>query len=190
MTAIPVTVVTQKATHDSMTDSDYAEVFAELREQHSLAQLCLLLQSKFSRALWNKYERGEAPLSRQMRNELRAAVGLPLLPPTIEDIAATVDPNALVVRVGEEAPHSVVLVGTSKTALICVNGTISAHDTTESLEAHVTTVTRAQRRRYHRPVATEVQEARRAALDVSWQAVIEAGLAAMEGNREGDVSTL
>ena len=36
------------------------------------------------------------------------------------------------------------------------------------------------RRRYHRPVATEAQEGRRAALGVGWQDVIEAGLRALE----------
>ena len=37
-----------------------------------------------------------------------------------------------------------------------------------------------KRRRYHRPVATEAQEGRRAALGVGWQDVIEAGLRALE----------
>ena len=181
MTAIPVTLVTKDATHDDLTDAAYSEIFAELRQAHSLAQLCQLLRSQFSRALWNKYERGEAPLSRQMRSELRVAVGLPPLPPTLEEVAATVNPDALVVKVGEEAPHSVVLVGTSKTALICVNGTIWAKDTTEATEASVTKVTRSQRRRYVRPTATEAQEARRLAVRASWWAVIEAGLTALEG---------
>ena len=180
MTDLPVTVVTHNATHDDKTDSDYAEIFAELREQHSLAQLCTMLQSQFSRALWNKYERGELPLSRTMRNELRAAVGLALLPPTLEEVAGTLNPDALVVRVGNAAPHTAILVGTSKSALICVNGAISAQYTTKPPDASVTKVTRSLRRRYHRPVATEVQEARRVALDLGWQEIIEAGLKTLE----------
>ncbi len=180
MTDLPVTVVTQNATHDSMTDADYSEVFAELREQHSLAQLCTLLRSKFSRAQWNKYERGETALSRTMRNELRAAVGLPVLPPTLDEVAATVNPDALVVKVGSEAPHSVILVGIAESLTIGVNGCITALYTTEPLEAPVTSVTRALRKRYHRPVASEAQEARRVALDVSWQEIIQAGLTTLE----------
>ena len=78
MTDLPVTVVTQNATHDDLTDSDYAEIFAELRQQHSLAQLCELLRSQYSRAMWNKYERGDGALTRPMRSELRAAVSVPV----------------------------------------------------------------------------------------------------------------
>ena len=37
------------------------------------------------------------------------------------------------------------------------------------------------RRRYHRPVATPEQEARRVALGVEWRKVVEAGLNALEG---------
>lgn len=179
----PVSIITRNATADNLTDSDYGEVFAELRQQHSLAQLCVLLRSKYSRALWNKYERSDMQLTRTMRNELRAAVGLPVLPPTLEEVAATVNPDALVVKVGEEAPHSVILVGTTKTALICVNGVIWAKDTTETLEASVTKVTRPLRRRYVRPVASDAQEARRLALDVGWQEIIEAGLKALESDK-------
>ncbi len=176
----PVSIITQNATRDDMTDADYGEIFAELREQHSLAQLCELLRSKYSRALWNKYERGDMQLTRTMRNELRAAVGLPTLPPTLEEVAATVNPDALVVRVGSDTPHSVILVGTAESLAIGVNGCISARYTTEPLEAPVTSVTRALRKRYHRPVASEAQEARRVALDVSWQEIIQAGLTTLE----------
>jgi hypothetical protein len=180
MTAIPVTVVTQHATHDDKSDAEYAEIFAELREQHSLAQLCTLLRSKFSRAQWNKYERGETALTRTMRNELRAAVGVIVLPPTLDEVAATINPDALVVKVGSDTPHSVILVGIAESLTIGVNGRITAQHTTEPLEARVTSVTRALRRRYHRPVASEAQEARRVALDVSWQEIIQAGLRALE----------
>lgn len=38
MTTIPVTLVTQNATHDDMTDTAYAEIFAELRQQHRLCR--------------------------------------------------------------------------------------------------------------------------------------------------------
>lgn len=183
MTDLPVTVVTRNATADNLTDSDYGEVFAELRQQHSLAQLCVLLRSKYSRALWNKYERSDMQLTRTMRNELRAAVGLPVLPPTLEEVAATVNPDALVVKVGEEAPHSMILLGTAGSLTIGVNGCITARYTTTPLEAPVTPVTRAQRKRYHRPVATEAQEARRVALDVGWQDIIEAGLKALESDK-------
>lgn len=180
MTDIPVTVVTRNATQDGLTDSEYAEIFAELREQHSLAQLCELLRSQFSRALWNKYERGGMELTRQMRNELRAAVGLPVLPPTLEEVAATINPDALVVKVGDETPHSLILLGTSGSLTIGFNGTIVARYTTAPLDPLVTSVTRAQRRRYHRPVATEAQEGRKQALGVEWKDVIEAGLEALE----------
>ena len=121
MTAIPVTLVTRNASADSLTDADYGEIFAELRQQHSLAQLCELLQSKYSRALWNKYERGETTLTRTMRNELRRAVGLPLLPPTVAEAAAAASPDAAVWQVGTGPAEHVIMVASPEPLTLHVN---------------------------------------------------------------------
>ena len=185
----PVTLVTRDATLDNLSAADYRGIYDELRGRDaatggyavSLDKFVTLVTSAYSKAQWSKYHNGDTALTRQMRNELRAAVGLPVLPPTLEEVAGTLNPDALVVRVGDEAPHSVILLATQKSLSIGVNGTIWAKDTTEATEASVTKVTRSQRRRYVRPTATEAQEARRLAVRASWWAVIEAGLTALEG---------
>ena len=66
----------------------------------SLDAFVAAVQSAFSKALWSKYHNGQAPLNRTMRNELRTAVGLPLLPPTVAAVMQGVDSNALVVQGG------------------------------------------------------------------------------------------
>ena len=55
------------------------------------------------------------------------------------------------------------------------------------LDSHVTEVTRkgAQRRHYARPTATEAQNNRRLALGAQWREIIDAGLAALENQRNG-----
>ena len=189
MTAIPVTVVTQNATHDSMTDSDYAEVFAELREQHSLAQLCTLLQSKFSRALWNKYERGELPLSRTMRSELRVAVGLPLLPPTVAEATAQASPDAAVWQVGQGPAEHVIMVASPEPLTLHINGAVSVASDAATMPCLpvVTSVTQGRRRARSapRPFVSKEQEARQKCLysqgiSANWREVINAGLDALE----------
>ena len=184
MTTIPVTLVTQNATHDDMTDTAYAEIFAELRQQHSLAQLCELLHSKYSRALWNKYERGDMQLTRQMRNELRAAVGLPVLPPTVAEAAAAASPDAAVWQVGTGPAEHVIMVASPEPLTLHVNGAVSAASGTAPCRQNgdVTEVTRTgrKRRQYTRPVATVTQNSRRLALGAGWREIIEAGLSALE----------
>jgi hypothetical protein len=54
----------------------------------SLDAFVTAVRSTFSKAQWSKYHNGQAPLNRTMRNELRTAVGLPLLPPTLAEVNA------------------------------------------------------------------------------------------------------
>lgn len=175
----PATLITRNAAQDDLSAADYAEIFAELREHHSLSQLCALLDSQFSRAQWNKYERGETSLTRAMRNELRRGVGLPSLPVTVTNAVTTLaDPNAAVWNIGDSPANHVVLVAAAEGVTINVNGSVQVVSV-----ARVTSVTRAlrPRRRYVRPCIPLSLLTRLSALQgVSWQDVIEAGLKTYE----------
>lgn len=182
-----VTTLRQTGTPADLSDETYREIYDELRNAYSLRLFCAFVRSQYSAALWSKYERGEAPLNRTMRAELRAAVGLPSLPPTVAEVLAVLAPDAEVVQVGAETvARRCIVLATSQPVQLTVNGSVSAqagataYSTQQAQKAPVTGVTRAHRASYARPCATPAQDARRAALGVSWATVIAAGLAAIE----------
>lgn len=110
--SVAVTIVTAgAASADDLTDSDYRDIYEELRSRCALRQFADAIHSGVSFAWWSKYERREATLNHDRRAELRAAVGLPPLPPTIASVAATIDPDATVYRVGEGNIDRAILVG-------------------------------------------------------------------------------
>ena len=146
---IPVTVVTQNASQDDLTDTDYREIYQELREQHSLRDFVALAKSAKSIAYWSKYERGESGIGRAERNELRRAVGRPALAPTVADALADVDEDAEVLAIGDKPKNRVFLASKGESLTIYANGSVTA-----SLD-RVTSVTR-KRKRY-RPDMTEAQ---------------------------------
>ena len=84
MTQPPVTLVTHTArAADNLTDAEYRDIYDELRQQHSLRQFVQITHTAYSIAWWSKYEHDSIALTRQARNELRAAVGLQPLPLTV-----------------------------------------------------------------------------------------------------------
>jgi hypothetical protein len=105
-----VTLVTSAAASaDELSDTDYREIYDELRSKATLRQFAEFIKSKVSFAWWSKFERGSAHLDRERRQELRRAVGLAPLPPTVTEATETVSPNAMVWRVGNGTPDRVVL---------------------------------------------------------------------------------
>lgn len=182
-----VTTLRQAGTPADLSDETYREIYDELRNAYSLRLFCAFVRSQYSAALWSKYERGEAPLNRTMRAELRAAVGLPPLPPTVAEALAVLAPDAEVVQVGADAvAHRCIVLATSQPVTLHVNGAVSAeaqNGAPADGKAGATTVTRRHRASYARPCASKAQDARRLALGVSWATVIAAGLAAIEEGR-------
>ncbi len=190
-----VVLVTRDATLDTLSEQDYWDIYHfELRRWNEVEQkydisgerLVEMIGSKFTKALWGKWgawhnspdlERGPCPLNRAMRNELRTAVGQPLLPPTVAEATANASPDASVWAVGDAPAEHVIMVGTTEGITLHVNGTVTVREI-----GHVTTVTRPQRTRKPivRPVATPRQNERRLALGDSWDEVIEDGLALRE----------
>lgn len=185
--AVTAVTLTQQADTDELSDQDYWEVYHfELRGwdegaqkyRVSLDAFVDLVHSTYSKALWSKYHNGVAPLNRTMRNELRTAVGMKPLPPTVAEAVATVDGNPRVVQLGTEKANQVLLIGDPGPLTIMVNGEVTAWKTAP-LTSPVGSRRRV-RRNYIRPVANDAQAARRSALGVSWGAVLDAGLAALE----------
>lgn len=175
---MPVTRITQDATLDSLASGDYADIYQELRQTHSLDKLVAALGSTYSKAQWHKYEREGATLTRTMRNELRAYVGLPLLPMTVAEATAQASPDAAVWQVGDGVPEHVIMVGASPVTLH-VNGTVQA----VAPDGDVTLITSPPRNRtaYVRPCVPLAYAERLQALEsVSWLEVIEAGLREFE----------
>ena len=204
MNEIAVTTVTRNATMDDLTLSDYRDISEELRNDGrlkaivagetgkspnpdqplSLDNFVKAAKSQFSKAQWGKWFSGEAStappvppytiINRAMRNELRALVNLPALPPTIAEAISVASPDAEVLRIGDETPDRLIMVGLpSETAVtIHANGSVTA-----VAEAHpkgcVTEVTSPKMGRIK--VKREMFDrlnARRVELGLSWEEMI------------------
>lgn len=127
MTDLPVTQVTENATRDDLSDSDYRDIYEELRRNRSLDAFCALVSSQYSKGWWSRYEHDDMKITRPARNELRRGVGLPQLPLTTEEAIHLADPDARVYRVGSETPRRVVLIGASgPVALRCDESGVTA----------------------------------------------------------------
>jgi len=107
--------LTKNAAVDSLSDQDYMEILEELLQTHTLRELADVLHSDYSFAYWSKVKRGESPLHRKGKNELRAAMKLPLLPPTIIEAVAVMDENGEVRRIGTEAPDLIYMLNHAET---------------------------------------------------------------------------
>jgi len=119
-----VTLVTRDATLDDLSTQDYADIFAEIRERMSLDKFCRLVNSQYSKAQWSKYDHCAIAPTRQMRNELRRAIGKPELPPTVAEATAAASPDAAVWQVGEGVPEHVIMVAEMPVTLH-VNGAVT-----------------------------------------------------------------
>lgn len=202
MNDITVTTVTRNATMDDLTLNDYRDISEELRNDGrlkaivtemtgkapnpdqplSLDNFVKAAKSQFSKAQWGKWFAGEASavppvppytiINRSMRNELRALVDLPLLPPTIMEAISVASPDAEVLRIGDEVPDRLIMVGLpSETGVtIHANGTVTAMMERE----RVTPVTppAVGRIKVRRELFDKLN-ARRMTLGLSWEEMIE-----------------
>ncbi len=193
--ALSVRVLTRDASVDALSDTDYREIYDEVRGFDavtgryavSLDEFVGLVGSQFSKAAWSKYHRGELELNRTMRSELRAAVGMPVLPPTVVEAVQGVDPDAEVVQVGDDLVRRVVLVGTGERVTLVCNGTVEvargegrgAEDAAPG--SRVTAVTRDRKGVFvPAPVFERVNALRRAS-GLSWVEVLEAAEKVLAG---------
>ena len=157
---------------DDLTDQDYADIYREIRDKMSLRQFVELVHSAYSIAFWSKYEANKGTLNRQARQELRRAVGLAPLDPSVGEALETVKGDATVYRVGAGQPDRVVLVGEDEHGVLMrLNGRLDVLEQPEP-------VTRLQRPRdlgrisLARPT-WERLNAVRAARGLSWSEFLE-----------------
>jgi len=130
---------------DDLTEEDYKDMLAELRGKFTFAQLAEICGLRFSGAYWSKVERGQAPFSREVREELRRVHGLLPLRQTAQDAVAGVPANATVLHIAHDDPGEVnrlVLVGGNDDLSIFCNG--DGAGLRLSPEGRVTEVIRAQ----------------------------------------------
>lgn len=141
MTPPVTTVTTATDDADELAPSDYRDIYDELRSKCPLRQFADAIHSAVSFAWWSKYERGDAPLTRDRRNELRQAVGLAPLPPTVRDVLSAVPPAAAIHQIGVEPAARVVLVGSDAPdhLTIVLNGSVAVLD--QPVDCAVTPVT-------------------------------------------------
>ncbi len=111
---------------DDLAEADYQEMLQELREKYSLAQIVVMLRSSVTKAYWSKVEHGQAPLSRKLRNELRALFGMPLLRLTAQEAVAGVPEDAAILQIGgadvDSGVNRIVLVAGAENVTIAQNG--------------------------------------------------------------------
>lgn len=183
---------------DDYSPEDYWNIYCELRNYDpqtrtyglTATQLIDRLQSKFDRAVWSNYQYSyeksmsdpnvRVRLTRAMKSELRAAIKVAPLVPTVQEAVSAADPDSEVLKIGSGIPQYVLMVGECPPLMIRVyNGDIRARP----LEPHSGATQ--GRRRLVRPVASKEQEAARATLNVPWKRVIDAGLAALSATQVG-----
>lgn len=188
-------------TEDDLTEEDYRDMLAELRDKFTFAQLSTVCGLRYSGAYWSKLDRGLSPFTREVRAELRRVHHIALLRPTAQEAVAGVPADAAVICIAHDDSsqvNRVILIGGQEDVSVFHNGSLPGWRLAP--DGGVTEVTRAQertngtgctndtmlpivaqrRRRLIRPVAVPAQEARRAALGVGWKDVIEAGLRMLE----------
>jgi len=183
MTAVMlVTDPTRRA--DDLTERDYRDIYQELRQGRSLADFLTLTQSAVSRAWWSQYEAGGKTLDWQRKNELRRAVGLPELAPSVASAMAHVAADASIWQVGEGLPDTVILVTPDHPGglLLSVNADVHMARPVAVENANkdaVTPVTSDRRARRPvvaigglRPETRAAHEARRRALGLTWDAYL------------------
>jgi hypothetical protein len=171
---------------DNLSEQDYRDIYAELRERRSLADFIAFTQSVVSRAWWSQYEARAKQLDWQRKNELRRAVGLPDLAPSVGATLLQVSADATVWRVGEGAADTVIFVTPElpSGALLSVNGEVHIARpvaTADGAEADVTPVTPASRARRVsaaigglRIETRAAHDARRRAAGLTWDAYLSA----------------
>lgn len=153
---IPVTLITRSAGTDDLTEADYRDIYEEVnprdangKPRYSLEKFAALINSHYTKATWSNWLADKHPANRIMRAELRAAVGMPTLPPTIAELAGIVDEHAEIWSVGDGPKNRVILASKEDRVSICTNGVVTAHS------GRVIGVTRATRKRLRRDMSAE-----------------------------------
>lgn len=207
--ALPVTLVTQNATHDSLSDADYRAIITGLREISGWSYQRLADEAGHNgKAWWQMVEVGKRAIDEQGRNALRRLTDgeLPPQPPSVTAVTeAMIDADAAMWLVGTLEPgervRRVLMLADGDVA-VYANGSVSAKPlqavlspaTDEGIQTgtheNVTRVTVPRNghgenqnarsaRKYWRPALSPELRAKVDAAGVDVEALIEAGLKAM-----------
>ena len=185
-----VTLVTGgAASADDLTETDYHDIYTEIREKTNLRQFAQEA-GVYSFAWWSQFERYEKPCTWPARAALRRMVGLPALPLPIDvALSDAVDGDAQIYRIGPDGhAHRVLLLTTGDPVTVHWNGR-GPHlvsDVHPPAAADVTGVTATkEHRRYWRPSLPDEwrQRAERSGVDV--RALVLAAIEKAEADHAG-----
>jgi len=146
---LTVTTLTANAGQDVLSEDDYREIYQEIsgydeatgKYRISLDKFVEMVGSRFTKATWNNWRNSKQAINRTMKNELRAAVGMPLLPLSIEESLADISQDAEIVEIGKGETLRVIKLRTPENIVIYVNGTITATNQDTPLADRVIEVT-------------------------------------------------
>lgn len=182
-----VTLVTGgAASADDLTETDYHEIYTEIREKTNLRQFAADA-GVYSFAWWSQFERYEKPCTWPARAALRRMVGLPALPVPVDvALADAVDGDAEIYRIGQ-AGHA------RRVLLLVTDGSITVHwngrgphlveDVQPAATNDVTGVTAAKERtRYWRPTLPDGWRERAELAGVDVRAIVLAAIEEAEGS--------
>jgi len=184
---------------DDYTDEDYWNIYCELRNYDpqsrkyglTATQLIDRLRSKFDRAMWSNYQYSyerslsdpseRIRLTRPMKSELRAAINVAPLVPTVAEAVGAADPDSEVLKIGPGTAQHVIMIGEQCPGILIrfYEGDIRARP------LGATSGATQGRRRLVRPVASKEQEAARMALGLPWKRIIDAGLESLSAAQVG-----
>lgn len=157
---------------DDLTHAQYCDICDELKGSMSWDKFIKMIGSTKNKAQWYEWYKGDRNLLWEMKNDLRKAVGLPLLPePVAQVLERMVSPDALIETYVTEGKGSYV-------------GIYKKQPTLERFAAGATKRHRTRvgvMRPSHVPLRYDEQ---RRKLGKTWLEVVEAGLVSIE---RGDV---
>lgn len=194
-----VQLITQDGALDALSPDTYREIYDELRQFDLAADKYGVSLDKFvetlgaggpTKAEWSRYHRGERELSREMRNILRRAAGLPLLNASLgEAMAAHADPNARVYKVGAQPlALRVILLASDEALTVHANGAVAlVPDTRLQAQAPAVAALRSVQQRtaprssvsVARPLFQRANSMR-LTYGLSWEEIFEVALEALE----------
>jgi hypothetical protein len=175
LTSNVVRKLTGAATQDELAEADYFEIYRRLRGDKSLTKFADDMKIAYpdapSKAELGRWENGEVEARRRLRNAMRVMDGLPLLPPTINEVMDKhCDPDAPVFFLGDDngkKAEAVLLVASVSAARITEVSTTTNGDTSA-----VPAGTRARRPCY-RPRLRDDQGEAIAALGMSAEELVD-----------------
>lgn len=178
---LDVTLVTAgAATADDLTDTDYHDIYTELRQKCTLREFAAMA-GVYSFAWWAQFEKFEKPATWLARQALRRLVGLDDLPAPVDvALSEAVDGDAAIYRIGPDGKaRRVLLLATSDAVTVRWNGTGPnvVNELQQAARDDVTEVTRQRRRNgLWRPVLPKEWRQRAAVAGVDVRAVVLAAI--------------